>query len=76
MTQDQKLGPGSKKIELERRLDANSEQARRAKDAEKKTDARKSQEAALDDALDDTFPASDPPARITPTRTGSHKPGR
>ncbi|MCC2658110.1 MAG: hypothetical protein K0Q76_3218 [Panacagrimonas sp.] len=29
---------------------------------------------ALDDALDDTFPASDPPARTSPTRTGPHRP--
>lgn len=28
----------------------------------------------LDDALDDTFPASDPPARISPTRAGPHRP--
>jgi hypothetical protein len=28
----------------------------------------------LDDALDDTFPASDPPARISPTRPGPHRP--
>jgi hypothetical protein len=29
---------------------------------------------ALDDALDDTFPASDPPARTSPTRPGPHRP--
>jgi hypothetical protein len=28
-----------------------------------------SREASLDDALDDTFPASDPPAIIMPGRT-------
>lgn len=28
----------------------------------------------LDDALDDTFPASDPPARTSPTRPGPHRP--
>jgi hypothetical protein len=28
----------------------------------------------LDDALDDSFPASDPPARTSPTRTGPHRP--
>lgn len=28
----------------------------------------------LDDALDDTFPASDPPARTSPTRSGPHRP--
>jgi hypothetical protein len=27
----------------------------------------------LDEALDDTYPASDPPARISPTRTGPSK---
>lgn len=28
----------------------------------------------LDDALDDSFPASDPPARSSPTRAGGHRP--
>ena len=30
-------------------------------------------EEQLDNALDDTFPASDPPARISPTRSGPHR---
>ena len=34
----------------------------------------RSVKTALDDALDDTFPASDPPARISPTRPGPHRP--
>lgn len=38
----------------------------------KKKDAQgRSIQTALDDALDDSFPASDPPARVSPTRTGS-----
>lgn len=31
----------------------------------------KDREQKLDDALDDSFPASDPPARVSPTRTGT-----
>ena len=34
----------------------------------------RSVKSPLDDALDDTFPASDPPARISPTRPGPHRP--
>jgi hypothetical protein len=33
-----------------------------------KTDHSKKQEAKLDDALDDTFPASDPPSMTDPTK--------
>jgi hypothetical protein len=33
-----------------------------------KKDPSKSEEAKLDDALDDTFPASDPPAMTEPHR--------
>ena len=40
---------------------------------EKESQGR-SVKSALDDALDDSFPASDPPARSSPTRTGSHRP--
>lgn len=40
---------------------------------EKESQGR-SVKTALDDALDDSFPASDPPARSSPTRTGSHRP--
>lgn len=82
--QEQKLGPGARKIELERRLDSNSELERRAlampdpkkakqKKAEpprKKDSQGTSIQTPLDDALDDSFPASDPPARVSPTRTG------
>lgn len=90
-SQEQNLGPGARKISLERRLDRNSELERRAlhgKDADeaatrpkKKAEPPAEKESQgtsirnpLDDALDDSFPASDPPARVSPTRTGSAGP--
>lgn len=83
MAHEQNLGPGARKIELERRLDANSElsdkhaktpPAKAEPPRSKKEAAKKGgREDALDDALDDSFPASDPPARISPTRTGPAK---
>lgn len=95
-SQEQDLGPGARKIPLERRLDNNADLEQRQTqrpddDNEAKPDssaepaitpsqARKLNEEArrqkgddhdkLDDALDDSFPASDPPARVSPTRTG------
>lgn len=71
----QNLGPGARKIELERRLDANSELTEKhAKGRRQKAQPQRTkEEAALDDALDDSFPASDPPARVSPTRTGPAK---
>ena len=90
--QEQNLGPGARKIPLERRLDHNSERERRAaqgategkekavtqpKPATKpsapkpKAGEGTSIQTPLDDALDDSFPASDPPARSSPTRIGS-----
>ncbi len=38
-----------------------------------KPDQGRSVKTQLDDALDDSFPASDPPARSSPTRSGSHR---
>ncbi len=38
-----------------------------------KPDEGRSVKTPLDDALDDSFPASDPPARTSPTRTGPHR---
>ncbi|HEY0914870.1 MAG TPA: hypothetical protein VGE22_08380 [Solimonas sp.] len=83
MAQEQNLGPGARKIELERRLDANSELSdKHAKPASTKAEPQRTKKEAaekggrvdaLDDALDDSFPASDPPARISPTRTGPAK---
>ncbi len=86
MAQQQNLGPGARKSELERRLDANSElsdkhaqgkaekPAKAAAPRAKEHLARKDGKVdALDDALDDSFPASDPPARVSPTRTGPGK---
>lgn len=91
-------GPGARKVELERRLDANAElegrhlqagdDARRSNTprkagatkaetperppASRERDAAeaRAQEAQLDEALRESFPASDPPAHSTPTRTG------
>lgn len=83
--QEQKLGPGARKSSLERRLDSNSELERRElarpdsppkKKAEPPADKDSqgtSIQTPLDDALDDSFPASDPPARVSPTRTGPAK---
>lgn len=79
MTQEQNLGPGARKIELERRLDSNSKLEKQALDPgkQKKSAAQQKaekQEAELDHALEDTFPASDPPALTTPVRAmGSNK---
>lgn len=95
-TQKQDLGPGARKISLERRLDNNADLEQRQgevgddRDAEaseskpviKPSKAHKVREEAeqkddrdtgdnLDEALDDSFPASDPPARVSPTRSGS-----
>lgn len=82
---EQNLGPGAEKISLERRLDSNSELERREL-SKKKSGADKPEppmqkegqggkgtsiQTPLDDALDDSFPASDPPARVSPTRPGS-----
>lgn len=84
--QTQNLGPGAKKISLEKRLDSNAELEREAFSKERKSDTKPTPKAEapepkdsegtsiqtpLDDALDDSFPASDPPARISPTRTGT-----
>ncbi|MEC9361803.1 MAG: glycogen synthase GlgA [Pseudomonadota bacterium] len=85
---EQDRGPGARKVELERRLDANARLERqhagdgRAEDAGK-ADAeaaaaerrRREKEAAkedakLDEGLEESFPASDPPALTTPVRTG------
>lgn len=82
-SQDQKLGPGARKSSLDKRLEANAalERAEFGKgtpdapaakpEPPKDKDAQgRSIQTPLDDALDDSFPASDPPARISPTRTG------
>ena len=75
-------GPGAIKDSLEKRLDNNATLERKSKDVKPgetikapppnlKDSAGTSVRNDLDDALDDSFPASDPPARISPTRTGS-----
>lgn len=86
-SKEQNLGPGAEKASLERRLDRNAGVERAAfgtKDEAAKpgvkarTPADKDSQGTsikspLDDALDDSFPASDPPARISPTRTGTSR---
>ncbi|MGQ0503596.1 MAG: hypothetical protein ACT4P0_13475 [Panacagrimonas sp.] len=83
---EQNLGPGAEKASLERRLDSNASIERqafgkkgksaagpgeKAKPPVKKDSHGSSIKTPLDDALDDSFPASDPPARVSPTRTGT-----
>ena len=45
-----------------------------ARDMKDRQNAQSKTEGQMDDALDDTFPASDPPAHSTPVRTGTHRP--
>lgn len=53
-------------------VDPDQDQATdKALPPEEKESAGRSIKTPLDDALDDSFPASDPPARISPTRTGT-----
>lgn len=80
---EQNLGPGARKSSLERKLDSNQALTQRALGDKKNESSDKAEPPAdkegqggsiqspLDDALDDSFPASDPPARTSPTRTGS-----
>lgn len=68
--QHQNLGPGARKVGLERRLDANAKLERRATEMLHIQDVKK-REHDLDEGLDASYPASDPPARMSPTRTGS-----
>jgi len=74
--QEQQRGPGARKIELERRLDANESASGGDRQAlplpagsseQKKIEQEEKDECQLDQALADSFPASDPPARKTPT---------
>ncbi|MGQ0622144.1 MAG: hypothetical protein ACT4QA_19895 [Panacagrimonas sp.] len=74
----QNLGPGARKSSLDRRLEKNAELEQREFGPSKKAEppAEKdgqgtSIQTPLDDALDDSFPASDPPARTSPTRPGT-----
>ena len=80
----QNRGPGSQKVEIEKRLDANRElseraagmNARPAKPRPAASPTRDRQQArerdeALDEAIDESFPASDPPAHSSPIRIGS-----
>jgi len=78
MANKQELGPGARKSELERRLDANTELTKNAaerddahktgsKDTPQSEDEkRREEDAKLDEALKESFPASDPPAHSVP----------
>lgn len=48
--------------------------ASQAEPSREKPSQGRSVKDSLDDALDDSFPASDTPARISPTRPGPHRP--
>lgn len=74
----QNLGSGARKSSLDRRLEKNAELEQRefgaadkAEPPVEKDGQGRSIQTPLDDALDDSFPASDPPARISPTRPGT-----
>lgn len=60
--QHENLGPGARKVGLERRLDANAKLERRAAEKIHIQEVKK-REHDLDEAIDESFPASDPPAR-------------
>lgn len=68
--QHENLGPGARKVGLERRLDANAKLERRATERFHIQELEK-REHDLDEAIDESFPASDPPARTSPARIGS-----
>jgi hypothetical protein len=57
-----------------RKLRDEGETTAQAEPPRDKESQGRSVKNALDDALDDTFPASDPPARTSPTRAGPHRP--
>lgn len=63
---------GKKGSKDTRTLDPEGESLQKDQAAQQST---RNHERKLDEALDDTFPASDPPARISPTRTGTARHG-
>lgn len=93
MTQKQQLGPGARKISLERRLDANTatterglkgaapstppacERAPSLADGKHDPNEEQTQEM-MDQAIEDSFPASDPPAHASASRLGPAAPTR
>lgn len=56
------------------KLREEGEPTQKAEPPRDKPSQGRSVKNALDDALDDSFPASDPPARSSPTRPGPHRP--
>ena len=81
---EENRGEGAQKVELEKRLDHNSEAVdpatataddRRphAEPSRGKQDRGRSIQTPMDDTLDDSFPASDPPARSSPTTAGTNR---
>jgi len=53
--------------------DEGREETQKAEPPGAKPDEGRSVKTDLDDALDDSFPASDPPARSSPTSAGGHR---
>ncbi|MDP1542785.1 MAG: hypothetical protein Q8L99_06500 [Polycyclovorans sp.] len=80
MTQMQKRGPEAEKVQLEKRLDANSDlkdrelknddepQSTEAEKTKREKEQEKETEEKLDEGLEESFPASDPPALTQPKR--------
>jgi len=53
-----------------------AEFARKHEDHAHEKAKRRSEERELDDALEDSFPASDPPAIVQPAKQEDSKPGK
>lgn len=64
-TEREDRGPDAKKDSLDKRLQNNADLERKSGDKDKSSASIKSD---LDEALDDSFPSSDPPARTSPLR--------
>jgi hypothetical protein len=66
-SQEEDRGSGARKVELEKRLDANADLEAKAAGG-KRAKTREEEEAAIDEALEESFPASDSPAPAVPKR--------
>ena len=61
-------GPGAKKESLDRKLQHNAEMEREAKEKQsRKATKHEPSEDQIDEAIEDSFPASDPPSHSSPT---------